>query len=227
MLAYASFSPRPKGSFCERCQLHQTRRTKTASTRAQLQTSKTMPEASSQMSIKIFLGETLRNFSPCSSPTCEYCEFGLSLIDSPLTSPWRMASQSPVEPSAQEVWAAMEAADALEPPVDNEISRRVTEMMNAARADAGFVPGAAASRAKNRSPLPHSFASPMANQLQTASPQHETRTSTSSAASQTKGKSKSKRRINPKCGRMCPSGSLGFRGETLPDRISRNLFRMN
>lgn len=106
------------------------------------------------MSINIFLGETLRNFSPCSSPTCEYCEFGLSLIDSPLTSPWRMASQSPVEPSAQEVWAAMEAADALEPPVDNGISRRVTEMMNAARADAGFVPGAAASRAKNRSPLP-------------------------------------------------------------------------
>lgn len=113
-----------------------------------------MPEASSQMSIKIFMGETLRNFSPCSSPSCEYCEFALSLTDSPSTSPSMMVSKSPVEPSAQEVWAAMEAADALESPEDNESSPRVTAMMNTARADAGFVPGTSASRAANQAPLP-------------------------------------------------------------------------
>jgi hypothetical protein len=113
-----------------------------------------MPKASSQISVKIFASETLRNFSPCSSPTCEYCEFVLSLADSPSTSPWMKFSKSPVEPSAQEIFAAMEAADATEPPADNESSSRVTAMMNAARASAGFVPGAATLRAKNQSLLP-------------------------------------------------------------------------
>jgi hypothetical protein len=65
-----------------------------------------------------------------------------------------LVSKSPIEPSAQEVWAAMEAADAAEPPADHESSLRVTETMNAARADAGFVPGTAALRAKNQAPLP-------------------------------------------------------------------------
>lgn len=48
----------------------------------------------------------------------------------------------------------MEAADASEPPADNESSSRVTEMMNAARAQASFVPGASALKAKNQAPLP-------------------------------------------------------------------------
>lgn len=48
----------------------------------------------------------------------------------------------------------MEAADAAEPPADSESSSRVAEMMNAARARAGFVPGASALRAKNQAPLP-------------------------------------------------------------------------
>jgi len=107
------------------------------------------------MSVQTFTSETLRNFSPCSSPTtCEYCELHLSLADSPSTSPWMLVSKSPVEPSAQELWAAMEAADAAQPPADNESSLRVTEMMNAARDAAGFVPGASALRAKNQAPLP-------------------------------------------------------------------------
>jgi hypothetical protein len=63
-------------------------------------------------------------------------------------------SKSPVEPSAQEVFAAMEAAHATQPPADKESSSRVTAMMNAARAEAGFVPGASALRAKNQPPLP-------------------------------------------------------------------------
>jgi len=65
-----------------------------------------------------------------------------------------MVSRSPIELSAQEVFAAMEAADAAEPPVDNESSPLVTELMNAARARAGFVPGASALKAKNQPPLP-------------------------------------------------------------------------
>lgn len=113
-----------------------------------------MPKVSSQMSVKIFASETLRNFSPCSSPSCEYCEFGISLVDSPSKASWMKVSKSPIEPSAQELFAAMEAVDATQPPVDNESSSRVTAMMNAARAEAGFVPGAAALRAKNQSPLP-------------------------------------------------------------------------
>lgn len=48
----------------------------------------------------------------------------------------------------------MEEADAAEPPADNESSSRVTQMMNEARVAAGFVPGAAALRAKNQAPLP-------------------------------------------------------------------------
>ena len=48
----------------------------------------------------------------------------------------------------------MEAADAIEPPADNQSSPRVTEMMDAARAQAGFVPGASALKAKNQAPLP-------------------------------------------------------------------------
>jgi hypothetical protein len=47
----------------------------------------------------------------------------------------------------------MVQADA-EPPADNESSSLVIEMMNAARARAGFVPGAAALRAKNQAKLP-------------------------------------------------------------------------
>jgi hypothetical protein len=61
-------------------------------------------------------------------------------------------SKSSVKPSAQEVFAAMEAADATEPPADNESSPRATA--NAARASFGFVPGAAVFQAKNQSPLP-------------------------------------------------------------------------
>jgi hypothetical protein len=106
------------------------------------------------MSVKTFTSETLRNFSPCSSPTCEFCELNLSQVDSASTFPWTMVSKSLVEPSSQEVFAMMEAADAAEPPADNESSSRVTEMMNAARARAGFVPGASASRAQNQAPLP-------------------------------------------------------------------------
>lgn len=106
------------------------------------------------MSVEIFTSETLRNFSPCSSPSCEYCEFGLSLADSTSTSRWMKVSKSPVEPSAQEVFAAMEAADATQPPADKESSSRVTRMMNEARAQAGFVPGASASKAKTQPPLP-------------------------------------------------------------------------
>ena len=106
------------------------------------------------MSVQTFTSETLRNFSPCSSPTCEFCELSLSQVDSPSTSSWMMVSKSPVEPSAQEVFALMEAADAAELPADNESSPLVTEMMNAARARAGFVPGATALRAKDQAPLP-------------------------------------------------------------------------
>ena len=47
----------------------------------------------------------------------------------------------------------MVQADA-EPPADSESSALVTEMMNAARARAGYVPGAAALKAKNEAPLP-------------------------------------------------------------------------
>ena len=48
----------------------------------------------------------------------------------------------------------MEAADAVEPPADNESSSRVTGMMNAARTPADFVSGASASRTKSQAPLP-------------------------------------------------------------------------
>ncbi|GAB7331197.1 hypothetical protein MBLNU13_g02666t2 [Cladosporium sp. NU13] len=113
-----------------------------------------MPKASSQMSVKTFTSETLRNFSPCNSPTCEFCELNLSQVDSASMSSWKMVSKSPVGPSTQDVFAVMEAADAAEPPADNESSSRMSEMMNAARARAGFVPGTSASRAKKQAPLP-------------------------------------------------------------------------
>lgn len=106
------------------------------------------------MSVKTLTSETLRNFSPCSSPTCEFCELNLSQVGSPSTSRWMMVSKSAIDPSAQEVLTMMEAADAAEPPADSESSSRVTGMMNAARARAGFVPGASALRAKNQAPLP-------------------------------------------------------------------------
>lgn len=114
-----------------------------------------MPKTSSLTFVQTFTSETLRNFLPCSSPTtCEYCELHLSLADSLSPSPWMMVLKSPVEPSAQKVRAAMEAADATEPPVDYESPSRVTEMMNAARACAGFFPGASALRAKSQASLP-------------------------------------------------------------------------
>jgi hypothetical protein len=130
--------------------------TKTASTRARSK-HPTMPEVRAQspasLSIKSFISETLLNFSPCSSPTCEYCEYSLSLHSTPSTSPWMMVSKFPVSHSAQDVWAAMIQADA-EPAADNESSPLVTEMMNATRARADYVPGAIALKAKNQAPLP-------------------------------------------------------------------------
>jgi hypothetical protein len=54
-------------------------------------------------------------------------------------SPWSELPAPPASPSAQEVYAAMLAAE-TPPPADNESSSLVSEMMAAARARAGYVP---------------------------------------------------------------------------------------
>lgn len=116
----------------------------------------TMAQASNKSAPTLFLQTsmdlTLSLFSPCSTPDCGLCPSKPSLTDSSSTSSRSTTSSTSSSPSAQAVLAAMD--NVPEPPADHESSDLVHEMMAAARARAGFVPGASAFRAESLPPLP-------------------------------------------------------------------------
>lgn len=124
-------------------------RSKTASTSL---TSNIQRMAPTGLSVTTSITTTLRDLSsPCSSPSCEYCNSSSLPAGTPSMFLWpKEVSTSPVEPSAQDVWAEMCLAEA-EPPADNASSLVDTEMA-AARARAGFVPGASLMRERSQAP---------------------------------------------------------------------------